>query len=144
MKDAEMWRNVASEIVTKGRLDLIDEYFAQNYVDHEPPPPGVTADREGVRTLFASMKEAFPDLKAEVLHQSQDGNTHYGHIRMTGTMKGDFMGMPATNKKASWEEMHIGVIRDGKILEHWGVQDQLGMLQQLGFAPPPGQAGSNR
>ena len=144
MKDADIWRNVASEILTKGRMDLIDEYFAPNYVDHEPPPPGITPDREGVRTVLASMKEAFPDLKVDIVHQSQDGDTHYSHVRCSGTMKGDFMGMPAANKKATWEEMHIGVIRDGKITEHWGIQDQLGMLQQLGFAPPPGQPGPTR
>src|SRR5215813_14087700 len=81
MKDADIWRNVASEILTKGRMDLIDEYFAPNYVDHEPPPPGITPDREGVRTVLASMKEAFPDLKVDIVHQSQDGDTHYSHVR---------------------------------------------------------------
>jgi predicted ester cyclase len=55
-------------------------------------------------------------------------------------MKGDFMGMPASGKEATWSEIHIVRFDDsGKAVEHWGVVDQLGMLAQLGFAQAPGQ-----
>jgi predicted ester cyclase len=54
-------------------------------------------------------------------------------------MRGDFMGMPAAGKEATWSEIHITRFADGKAVEHWGVVDQLGMLQQLGFAEAPGQ-----
>jgi len=45
--------------------------------------------------------------------------------------------MPPSGKKATWEAIHITRVKDGKIVEHWAVQDQLGMLQQLGFIPAP-------
>jgi predicted ester cyclase len=54
-------------------------------------------------------------------------------------MKGDFLGMPASGKEATWSEIHIVRFADGKAVEHWGVVDQLGMLAQLGFAQAPGQ-----
>jgi predicted ester cyclase len=55
-------------------------------------------------------------------------------------MKGDFMGMPASGKSATWAEIHIIRYDDGgKATEHWAVVDQLGMLAQLGFAQTPGQ-----
>ena len=58
-----------------------------------------------------------------------------------GTMKGEFQGMPATGKHATWSEIHIGRFAGSKLVEHWGNVDQLGILQQLGLAPTPGQGG---
>jgi predicted ester cyclase len=64
------------------------------------------------------------------------------HLRASGTMTGDFMGMPASSKSASWEEMHWVRFAAGKMAEHWSVTDRLGMLEQLGFIPRQGpQAG---
>jgi hypothetical protein len=48
-------------------------------------------------------------------------------------MRGDFLGMP-TGKHASWEEVHIGRMANGKVVD-WGVVDQLTMLQQRGSCP---------
>ena len=55
-----------------------------------------------------------------------------------GTMTGAFMGMPATGKSATWTEIHIARVANGKLTEHWSNIDQLGMLQQLGVIPTPG------
>ncbi|MGH2381703.1 MAG: ester cyclase, partial [Candidatus Limnocylindria bacterium] len=60
-------------------------------------------------------------------------------VSASGTMRGDFAGMPATNNHATWSEIHIGRVADGRLVEHWGVVDQLGMLAQLGVVPAPGQ-----
>ena len=54
-------------------------------------------------------------------------------------MRGDFMGMTASGKSATWSEIHITRYADGKAVEHWAVVDQLGMLAQLGFAQAPSQ-----
>ena len=47
--------------------------------------------------------------------------------------------MKATGKTATWSEIHIGRLVDGKVLEHWATIDQLGMLQQLGLVATPEQ-----
>lgn len=139
MSDADVFAKIPVEIFDKGKLDLIDEYFAPDYIEHDPQPPGVPGGREGLHMFAAALREAFPDLHYELLHQYHDGDAHIAHIRASGTMTGDFMNMPAANKKATWNEMHIGRMRDGKVAEHWSVVDQLAMMQQLGFAPlPPG------
>lgn len=46
---------------------------------------------------------------------------HIAYIRGTGTQTGEFMGIPATNKTATWDEVHIGRMQDGKLAEHWAV-----------------------
>ena len=57
----------------------------------------------------------------------------------TGTQRGEFMGSPASGKRATWEEIHIIRMQDGKAVEHWGIVDALGTMQQLGMVPAPGQ-----
>ena len=137
--DATNFRRIPMELFNERRLELIDELFAGDYVDHLERPPGVPEGLEGLRMFVSARAEAFPDLRYEVIGQYQDGDIHIGHVRVSATMTGDFLGMPATGKSATWEEIHIGRMVDGRLQEHWGVLDQLGMLQQLGFvSPPPG------
>ncbi len=62
-----------------------------------------------------------------------------GHMTVRGTHQGEFMGIPPTNREARWTETHIGRLENGKFVEHWADIDQLGMMQQLGVIPPPGQ-----
>jgi len=38
-------------------------------------------------------------------------------------------------RRRPWDAVHVDRISNGKIVEHWVIQDQLGMLQQLGFMP---------
>lgn len=136
--DAANFRRVPEEIFNEGRFELIDEIFAEDYVEHVAVPPGITPDRDGLRAFFTGLRAAFPDLRYEVLAQFQDGDSHIGHVRVSGTMTGAFAGMPPSNESATWEEMHVARMANGKIVEHWGVADQLAMLTQLGFVPPMG------
>jgi predicted ester cyclase len=135
--DAANFRRIPLEVFNQGRLDLIDELLAPDFVEHATLPPGLPEGRDGLRAIVSAIRGAFPDFRYEIVLQLQDGDTHVGYIRATGTMTGDFMGMPATGKTATWDEAHIGRYRDGTLVEHWAVQDQLGMLQQLGLASGP-------
>jgi steroid delta-isomerase-like uncharacterized protein len=123
------------EAFNQGKLDAIDEVIADNHVDHAIRPPGVPSGKEGLKVLAKSLRSAFPDLKIVIDLQVAEGDLVVQHATSTGTMKGEFAGMPPSGKTAKWEAIHISRIKDGKIVEHWMVQDQLGMLQQLGFMP---------
>lgn len=56
----------------------------------------------------------------------------------TATHLGEFQGLPPTGKQISLSIMHIDRVEDGKILEHWGQGDALGLMQQLGIVFVPG------
>ena len=58
-----------------------------------------------------------------------------------GTHQGKFMGIPPTGKHETFTSIDIVRLADGKFVEHWNVVDHLGMLQQLGVIPAPGQSG---
>lgn len=65
------------------------------------------------------------------------GDTVLAYFTTTGTNSGPFMGKPATNKTISFEGVDIIRVKNGKAVEHWGVYDNLKMMQQLGMMPPP-------
>ena len=131
-------RRFVDEVINRGNLALIDELTGPNFVDHSAAP-GVPPTIEGAKAFFAMLRSAFPDLHVTIDDQIAEGDKVVQRSTTRGTMKGEFAGMPASGKEATWETIHIIRFADGKTVEHWSVQDQLGMLQQLGFAEAPGQ-----
>jgi steroid delta-isomerase-like uncharacterized protein len=132
-------RRVAEEVINKGNFDLAAELFTSNYIDHATPP-GIPPGIEGFTLFFTTFRTAFPDLHYTIDDTFAEGNKVVQRVTGSGTHRGEFQGMPATNKHATWNEIHIVRYDGDKIVEHWGVIDQLSMLQQLGVIPAPGQA----
>lgn len=135
--DAATFRRFPLEVFNEGNVDLLDELVAEDFVEHSAPP-GFPEGRDGFKQFVGMLRSAFPDFRYEILQQYQDGDGHVGYVRASGTMKGDFMGMPASGKSATWDEVHIGRFAGGKLAEHWAVIDTLSMMTQLGFVPEPG------
>lgn len=125
------------EGINKGNLALLEEVLAPDYVEHSAPP-GLPPDREGFKTFIMGFRTAFPDLAYTIEAELADGDMVMHRLTGSGTMMGDFLGMKATGKKATWQEMHIGRVNDkGQIAEHWATVDQVSMLTQLGLMPAP-------
>jgi len=132
------------EVFNQGNLDVIDEVISPEFTDHALPLPGAPSGRDGVKVYAAAVRQAFPDLHNTINHVIAEGDLVAMHVTSKGTMQGEFAGMPPSGKQAIWDAVHITRIRDGKLVEHWVVQDQLGMLQQLGFVAAPGAAETAR
>jgi predicted ester cyclase len=135
----KMIDRIPLEVFNKGNFGLIDEIFATNFVEHYAQP-GVPPTLEGFKQFAKAYRTAFPDLTYSIDDAIESGDRIVHRLTASGTMKGDFMGMPATNKRATWTEIHIGRVANGRLAEHWGLVDQLGMLVQLGVVPAPGRA----
>jgi predicted ester cyclase len=126
------------EVFNQGNFGLIDELIAPDFVEHSAQP-GVPPTRDGFMQLAIALRSAFPDLHYTVEDAIDAGDKIVHRLAASGTMKGDFLGIPATGTRATWTEIHIGRVADGRLVEHWGLADQLGMLVQLGIVPAPGQ-----
>jgi len=137
-ENTKIVERIPLEVLNNGNFDLLDEILAPNFVDHFAQP-GTPPTREGLKQTLKALKTAFPDIRYTIEKSiaCDDQVVHYASA--TGTMKGDFMGIPATGKRASWTEIHIGKVANGRLTEHWAVVDQLGMLVQLGVVPAPGR-----
>jgi steroid delta-isomerase-like uncharacterized protein len=130
-------RRVNDEVISQGKVELIDELLAEDFVEHQAMP-GMPSGREALKAFTEMFRSAFPDLEVETLSTAVDGDEVWAHSRMTGTHQGEFNGIPATGKKISVEMMDRVRTRDGKGVEHWGVSDDLGMMTQLGVVPEMG------
>ncbi|HXF70879.1 MAG TPA: ester cyclase [Thermoflexus sp.] len=135
-------RQIVEEIFNRGNMSRADEFLAPDFVEHEELPPGIPRDREGVKQLTAMLRNAFPDFKTTIEDMVAEGDKVVIHQTWTGTHKGEFMGVPPTGKSVSFGVIDILRIAGGKIVEHWGQMDSMGLMQQLGAIPTPGQSGS--
>jgi len=126
------------EIFNQGKLQLIDELYAPDYRDRSVQP-GMAPTREGFKQFVTSLRTAFPDLHYTIDDSIESGDKFVTRLTASGTMRGEFAGMPATNKHATWTEFHIVRVNNDLVVEHWGLVQELGMMVQLGVIPPPGR-----
>ena len=127
-------RRSIEDIFNTGNLDVADEVFAADYVDHDIPP-GLPANLEGFKQLVSMYRAAFPDLHITIEDVIAEGDKVVLRWVAKGTHQGDLMGIPPTNKQATVTGIDINRVAGGKIAEHWGNFDQMGMMQQLGLIP---------
>ena len=135
-------RQVVEEIFNRGNISRADEFLAPDFVEREDLPPGIPRDREGVKQLTIMLRSAFPDFKATIDDIVAEGDKVVIRQTWSGTQKGEWMGIPPTGKTVSFGVIDIIRIAGGKFVEHWGQMDSMGMMQQLGAIPTPGQSGS--
>lgn len=119
-------------------LDTILSMMDDAVVDHQLPPE-MPQGKEGAAAFFNMMFGSAPDMRFEILDMLVAGNRAAIRSRVTGTQTGPFMDMPGTGKPFDVEGIDIVEVSDeGKLLEHWGIFDFMGMMQQTGLVPSPG------
>jgi steroid delta-isomerase-like uncharacterized protein len=124
-------RRNTEEVQGRGDFELFEELFADDFVDHTPQP-GTTADKDGVRILYHRLREAFPDFRPEIHWQTVDGDLVTTFKTYHGTHRGDFLGIAPTGRTVRFDTVDAMRVRDGRIVEHWGVADLYGVVGQLG------------
>ena len=130
-------RRVNDEVWSKGQLDVIDELIADEFVATVIGAPEQIRGPQGFREFVVMYRKAFPDLRLTVDEQFAEGETVVTRWTATGTNEGELMGMPPTGKQATTAGININRVSGGKLVEGWGLFDQLGLLQQIGAVPVP-------
>ena len=107
------------DFINAGDIDGFGRQLADNFVEHNELP-GIPSTKTGVVQYFETVLAAFPDLRMDVEDVIASGDK----------------GIPATGKSAIVDLIDITRFgNDGLAREHWGVMDQLGLMQQLGVIP---------
>jgi steroid delta-isomerase-like uncharacterized protein len=133
----------AIQIWTTGDFDAADEIYAPDYVNHQHHDPDNPRDLRGVEAMKAfatEFREVFPDFHDSIDIQIAEGEMVATRFTSRGTHKGAFMRVEPTNKELSWTGITIDRIAEGRIAESWANWDLMGIMQQLGVIPEPGQS----
>ena len=128
-------RRFVDEVQNRHNTDAIEEFFSPDIADHS----GMAAKQgiEGIREFFVSVFAAFPDIRFTIHDQVAEGDKVVTRKTFRATHQGDFLGLSATGKSVEVEVIDIFRVSEGKLVEHWALADQHGMLQQMGVVPPP-------
>ena len=135
----DLIRRFYDEVLSQGNVEKVDDLVTDDVIDHEPFP-GQPDGIDGVRQFVGMMSAAFSDLKATIGPSLESGDFASAHVTITGRHTGEFMGVPASDKEFEIEAIDIIRVEDGKCAEHWGVTDNMALMQQIGAIPEPAQA----
>jgi predicted ester cyclase len=135
ISDEQLFKILIEEGFSKGDVSVFDRYTSQDFVEHQSGfiPPNV----EGVKNGINNLHQAFPDFSMVVDDIVTSENKVWGRMTARGTHIGQFGPMAPTGKKFEITVIDIMHFKDGKLIEHWGVPDRLGLMEQLGMKPPP-------
>jgi steroid delta-isomerase-like uncharacterized protein len=133
-------RRMYEGVHNRGDWAVCDELLAPEFVDHAAPPGNTSRGPESLKQTIGILRGAFPDLHNSVEDMVAEDDKVAFRVTSTGTHRGDFFGLPPTGRSFVQEQVHIVRLADGKFVEHWAARDDLGMMQQLGALPMPGQS----
>ena len=109
----------------------IDEVVDPNVLFHAPVPTHATG-AQALKQVWAVLLAAFPDLHLTVEDVIAEGDRVVVRNTVTGTHRGEYMGLPPTGKSVTYNEIFIFRFANGRVAETWGVVDVLSQMKQLG------------
>src|SRR6202521_2169081 len=129
-----IYGRLIEEGFNEANLAVTDELVSPDAPEYQRGPD---AGPEGGTKPISYLRSAFPDFKITIDEVVVSGDKVWARQKGGGTNLGSFAGHPPTGRKAFIDVVDICRIENGKIVEHWGVPDQLGMMMALGLIAPP-------
>lgn len=114
-----------------GDLSVVDELVSADFIEHQNGAQGVGPD--AVKRIIRGLHESFTELRLTVEALSASEDTVWVRSRATATNTKPFMGRPPSGKPIAIDVIDVIRFRGATMVEHWGVADRLGMIQQLGL-----------
>lgn len=124
----------AEVVISQGDFSQYPRLVASHLIDHDVFPGEPPVTYEGLMQVVQDIRTAMPDVQFVCEDEAIVGDRHWARFTASGTMTGPLLGHAPTNKRAVWTEMHVArVDQDGRMVEHWGVGDELRRLVELGL-----------
>ena len=134
-----MIRRLYDEVWNNRKLSALDELLSPSHALHGPNFSGSSIGPEAYKLQVAQFVRAFPDLRWEIEETISENDKVAVVWTFTGTHKGEYRGVAATNKKVSVDGITIHHIIDGKIMDSYANWDTWGMMKQFGVVPALGK-----
>jgi steroid delta-isomerase-like uncharacterized protein len=121
-----------SQLFNQGKVALVTELLHPDYVNGSPGSPELPRGREGVAIVVKALRTAFPDLRYEIEDMVIGADAVAVRTTLRGTHRGDFFGIAPTGRSVEVSQMTIERFKDGKIVAHHRLTDELTLQRQLG------------
>lgn len=115
--------------------DWMQRHIAPEFVRHDPGLPFEVRGPEGVAKLHDVLMPAFPDMQLDLEDLVAEGEKVLVRLMIRATHTGAFGDMAPTGRRINVPVLDLFQIRDNRLIEHWALFDNLGMLKQLGALP---------
>jgi predicted ester cyclase len=129
-------RRIWEEIFPAGDNDALAEILAPDGVDHQARPDEPQGLEGATRTMHW-LRSVFSDQRWEIRNVVGEGDTVVVHATHRARHTGELMGIPPTGREVTYDYVHIVRFKDRKVVEHWGVRDDMTLMRQLGVLPEP-------
>lgn len=126
-------RRYVDEVYNANNLEHLEEFISPDYVNHMEAQE--VTGIEGLRGLARDMHAALPDMRHTVHIQLTEGDKEVHRWTITGTHRGDWMGVPASDNEVAIEGLTLVRLEHGKVAEEWTFANSLEMLVQIGALP---------
>jgi steroid delta-isomerase-like uncharacterized protein len=124
-------RRAVEELFNTGNLDIADQVFAPDYVDHSPSDLELSG-LENVKRFVVGWRAAFPDTRSAVEDMIAEGDRVAVRWATQATHRGEFLGVPPTGNLVTAQWLGIFHLSNGKIVDSWDHYETQGLLHQLG------------
>jgi predicted ester cyclase len=119
------------EVIEKGDEGAFRELMAPDFVNRTAHPGSSVGPEGMIHTFNRILRPAFPDLTVEIHDQVAEGDKVTTRKTLRGTHRGELFGIPATGRRIAIEVIDIVRVRDGRYVEHWGINTLPVVLAQL-------------
>jgi steroid delta-isomerase-like uncharacterized protein len=142
-QNKQLVRDITEQVWNLRRLDLIPQFYADDYVvDYRPYSP-VRRGHDAIRKMVERAEATFPDYHEELHELIADDDMVVARLTISGTQKGQWGVLPPTGKRVEFDEIVMLKIREGKVVWQRGVADNLNALRQLGVIASGGRQSSD-
>jgi steroid delta-isomerase-like uncharacterized protein len=133
-KNAEFMKRFV-EFINSASEKLAHELVSPDAIFHVPGRPEPMVGPAGYLMIIGMMRAGFPDIQWTLEEQISEGERVAARFTMRGTHRGQFMGVPPTEKTISVQALNIYHLTNGQIIKEYGSPDMLGLLAQIGALP---------
>ncbi len=128
----EVVNRYLQEVMTQGKLEVIDEIMTPNFAFRIPTIPDPIRGREGMKQFIKGLHTSFPDVEVTLHYQIVEDNKVAVRYSLTGTHKAEFLGIPASNNQVSDRGNDLFHFVGNQIESIWVAEDALGLVEQMG------------
>jgi steroid delta-isomerase-like uncharacterized protein len=129
-------RRLVEKFWNKGDAQVLDEVFAQNFLDHSGfSEPG--SGQEGIKQAISGYRAAFSENTVSLDNLIAEGDKVVWRWTHRGVHSGPVMNIPATGKPINLTGITIDRFAGSQVVERWSQADSMGLMQQLGLTPTP-------